>query len=147
MAYVHVNRDTIERADGCRKEMMRAAIDLCAGRMTLPEFNSISLDFAWASDFCYGQPTAGIGPWLLEQLDDFYPVEVEKTDEGYVVTYRHESLAQHPEAAIQCGLYDRRHPVRIDVETIGGEFDVATMDYVGHVDRHFKVTWQEKWLR
>lgn len=147
MAYVMVNKNTVEQADGCRKEMMRAAIDLCAGRITLPEFNSTSLDFAWASELCYSQPTAGITPWLLEQLNDFYPVEVEKADDGYVVTYRHKSLAKQHEAAIPSGLYDGRHPVRVEVETIGGEFDVVTMDYVGHVDRHFKVEFQEKWMR
>jgi len=147
MAAVLVNKQTIERADGCRKEMMQAAIDLCAGRLPQQKFDRVSLDFAWAAEFCYYQPTNGVGPWLVEQLADFYPVGVEKTDDGYVVEYRHESLPEKPKARLPRSLYAKRHPVRFDVEAHDGEFDVVTMDFVGNVERHLKVSWQEKWMR
>jgi hypothetical protein len=135
MRYVCVNSDTIEFADGCRKNMMRSALDRCAGRITDSEFQQVHFDFVWAAQLCSTQPTAGLTPWLIEQLTDFYPVDVEKTDEGYRVTYCHSSLPKIPTARLPRNVFKNRQPVCVDVEPTGTD-----------AERHFGVTFQQKWV-
>ena len=142
MGYVCVGRGSVEQADQCREYIMQAALDLCAGKISEHDFDRAQLAFACAYDA--HQPTGGrLTALLVERLGDFYPVAVEEADEGYKVEYRHKGLPQRESVSLPDGIYDKRHPAALGVET-DGKFDITTMEYADDATRHLIVTWQEK---